>query len=313
MLREVLQATEEHSLKPICFSSDGQFINLITKDFEGQPLTLLQMQKQHWQNVTKIPKAQLLCFFRDLNQGKASVSDISSAGRRVKLVTMTNGQAQFTDVHLKKRHRNLLNVRHKSKNQTAAPEEDEEISTQAQALLPDNLGDKVDRETFSEIMHIVASLLREEQKVSADEEVERSSTALTDDGSKQSTKTLKVTTRDEDSGTPEDVPPADALSDYPQPVCSLEHKHFAAMLCARDREKWSTLTVEKLQIIFSSADVIDKRLLKDELKTCCRVLKAMLPEEFKDVRLSAAKNELLSALTKKLGRTPVVTKKKSSA
>lgn len=43
MLQEVLQATEEQGWKPICFSSDGQFINIITKDFDGQPLTQLQM------------------------------------------------------------------------------------------------------------------------------------------------------------------------------------------------------------------------------------------------------------------------------
>lgn len=172
MLQQVLHKTEKKGLAPLCFSSDGQFINVMTKDFNNTPLTLLQVQKEHWQNVNKMSKAQLLAYFHDLNQGKAVASDVTPEGKRT--ITLLSGEVSFTNVLLKKPHASLLKVCPKTKDITTNLDEDEEMSLQAQALLPVDLSEKVDKATYSEIMHVVASLLKEEQtqNMAADEETE---------------------------------------------------------------------------------------------------------------------------------------------
>jgi hypothetical protein len=70
MLRHVLQSAEEKGLHPLVFSSDGQIINLHTKDLDGKPLTVLQKAKMFWEEVKKIPKPELVKFFQHIRPGQ---------------------------------------------------------------------------------------------------------------------------------------------------------------------------------------------------------------------------------------------------
>ena len=136
MLKIVLESLDSAGLEPIVFSSDGQFIQLMTKDSEDQPLTLLQLQKQHWANVKKKSKANILAYFKneDNSLGKPYVA-------------------------VRERHI-MLFVNKKAADVTPEGSIFETPLTAAD-LVPEGLIEKVDSDTYSEILSVLQSLVDE--------------------------------------------------------------------------------------------------------------------------------------------------------
>jgi hypothetical protein len=69
----VLRECQKHNLRIDSFSTDGQWINLMTRDGKGNPTTIYQLQKDVWKEVKRMNKQELCKALANLNT-QASVS-----------------------------------------------------------------------------------------------------------------------------------------------------------------------------------------------------------------------------------------------
>lgn len=67
----VLSECKERNLKVDSFSTDRQWINLMTRDGKGNPTTIYQLQKDLWKEVKKISKQELYKVLASLNKHTA--------------------------------------------------------------------------------------------------------------------------------------------------------------------------------------------------------------------------------------------------
>ena len=69
MCAEILKSCSEQQIRVLGLSFDGQWINLITKDRRGKPLTLLQLQRDVWQKAQKTKKSDIIRILKSIGIG----------------------------------------------------------------------------------------------------------------------------------------------------------------------------------------------------------------------------------------------------
>ncbi|KAH3864335.1 hypothetical protein DPMN_027352 [Dreissena polymorpha] len=68
LLEHVVKACTNKGLHIAAVSSDGEFVQLMVKDKKGQPLTLHQLSKNVWNDVSKMKKQELINRLKALNK-----------------------------------------------------------------------------------------------------------------------------------------------------------------------------------------------------------------------------------------------------
>ena len=64
---EILEVCHQKGFHIRSLSTDGQWIQLMTRDSEHRPMTVFQLQKDVWSKVKKMSKLELIAVIRKLN------------------------------------------------------------------------------------------------------------------------------------------------------------------------------------------------------------------------------------------------------
>ena len=127
----VLRKCNERGIRVCSFSTDGQWINLMNRNENGDPLTLLQLQKFVWCKVQKIAKQELLKIIGNLNtidnQKEELHEKVSIERNEASGFTVTSKETCFATIKTSRDKRLWSSVK-KQEMQDAEPEKSDNVT-----------------------------------------------------------------------------------------------------------------------------------------------------------------------------------------
>ena len=325
---EILEVCHQKGFHIRSLSTDGQWIQLMTRDSEHRPLTVFQLQKDVWSEVKKMSKSELIAVISKLNIPQSTSCDdtngVSVSTERSELPNSQNTLVKIfvesTDVAFHKIYTSRQKDLWKNESKQNVSEESNSICQSNNDWLPEDLIVSMQDNSDADIANIVSTVEKSfVSKSSNDESIESNFetdlylSCLFLDGNTPLPSIVESLDSSDQQGT--DVSSADDSANvvfqedvedgFPRIGLSEDHfilDHLLSKLQLGMNNKWNNCTQQDLSRKLSSKEHLMK-LTHLELNCLCENLRQILPTTLPTVSKSLNKERKVLLLRGMQGRS----------